>query len=72
MVVIMAQILRAFRQKGKCLLLHTNLSCCSVINRVCTIAEIQPLKDSNCDEMFRNFISSVSEIPLAKWQKHVW
>ena len=70
MVVEMsAQILRAFRQKGNAYHCIRTFHVVRLLMEYVRSPKFNPLKDSSCDEMFRNFISNVSEIPVAKWQK---
>ena len=70
MVVEMtAQILRAFRQKGNAYHCIRTFHVVQLLMEYVRSPKFSQLKDSNCDEIFRNFMSSVSEIPPAKWQK---
>ncbi len=70
MVVEMtAQILRSFRQKGNAYHCIRTFHVVRLLMEYVRSPKFNQLKDSNCDEIFRNFISSVSEISPAKWQK---
>ena len=64
-----AQILRAFRQKGNAYHCIRTFHVVRLLMEYVRSPKFNTLKDSNCDEIFRNFMSSVSEIPPGKWQK---
>ena len=70
MVVEMTvQILRAFRQKGNAYHCIRTFHIVRLLMEYIRSPKFSQIEDSNCDEIFRNFVPSVSEIPPAKWQK---
>ena len=63
------QILRSFRQKGNAYHCIRTFHVVRLLLEYIRSPKFSQLKDSNCDELFRNFMCSVSEIHPAKWQK---
>lgn len=68
-VEMVVQILRALRQKGNAYHFIRTFHIVRLLMEYMRSPKFSQIKDHNCDEVFRNFIFSVSEIPPAKWQK---
>ena len=70
MVVEMTvKILRAFRQKGNAYHCIRTFHIVRLLMEYVRSPKFSQLKESNSDEIFKNFIASASEIFPAKWQK---
>ena len=68
-VEITAQILWAFHQKGNTYHCIQTFHVIQLLMEYVWWPKFSQLKDSNYNEIFKNFISSGSEIPSVKWQK---